>query len=160
MFAIAWGLLYFLSVYLFNAQSSPFTDELGISVLYSLSAFFVVPFFLRYFEAQRKNQDPMFRIEQILFSVSVLAIGTKGGIIVSPTPASFIAGIFYIVVFVVFNKGLDASYQRIGVYSQQYYERVMGEFPLRDEKHISQFRVLIYMLPIMLIIAVLFWKKG
>lgn len=160
MFAVAWGLLYFLAVYLLNTQSALFTDELGISVLYSLAAFFAAPFFLRYFEAQRKNRDPMFRIEQILFSVSILAIGTKGGIIISPTPGSIIAGIIYIIVFVLFDKGLDASYQRIGVYSQHYYERVMGEFPLRNGNLISQFRVLIYMLPIMLLIAVLFWKKG
>ncbi|TVP58436.1 MAG: hypothetical protein EA349_04595 [Halomonadaceae bacterium] len=159
MFAIAWGLLYFLTVYLLEMQSGLHANGFGISLLYAVVAFLGVPLFLRYFEAQKNKKSLMISVEKIIFSASLLAIGTQGGIVISTDPVPVITGGMYILFFLLFSMNLDESYRKIGVYSESYYRRVFGEFPLTDKKMIAQFRLLIYMLPVMLIVAIWFWNK-
>ncbi|MBS3804674.1 MAG: hypothetical protein KGY54_09010 [Oleiphilaceae bacterium] len=159
MFAVAWALLYFLTVYSVESYSLLSANAVGMAVLYSVAIFFGLPFFLRYFEAQKYYGYPMGKLEQIVFSVSILAIGTKGEIFGLSTPFSMITGSIYVLGFLVFNKNLDISYSRIGIYSKEYYEQTMGEFPMRSEKLISQFRVLVYALPMMLLVATWLWNK-
>lgn len=159
MLAIAWGLIYFFTIYLFETQYGSGGSDLGLSVLYSVAVFFGVPFFLNYFEAKKNVGGPLFSVEKVLFSFTILAFGTKGGIFSSSALSPIILGFIYVFVFFFFHEKLHLSYRRIGIYPKEYYERVMGEFPLQNAKLISQFRTLIYSLPIMFVISSMFWDR-
>jgi uncharacterized membrane protein len=133
------------------------SGALGLSCLYAFVSFLGLPFFLRYFEANSVKTRLIVGFEKLIFIVSIAAISTKLEVLLEPRLLPSFLFFVYVMLFLFFSSALDASYRKIGIYSQEYYSRVFGEFPLKSEKQIFKMRVLIYAIPLMIIAASLFW---
>jgi hypothetical protein len=157
MYAFIFNSFYFFCIY-FNIKSG-FNELSAIAMSVLITTFSVssTPIFIKYFKSKISLSRKVSQVEKLIVPLMLIVVGTQANIFMNFHLVSLIFGIAYFLMFIALLSKIDDSYSNLRIYSEKYYRKAFGEYPIESKKATNEIRKLIYLIPFVSFIVYLLW---